>query len=78
MNMKNNVKRCSFTIHNRYSSLPPHRFINIAQCSGGKVARPNRYSGPKPVADPEFPNGGGANPKGGANLLFCQFYPKTA
>ena len=32
-----------------------------------------------PVADPGFPRGGGANPKGGdANLLFGQFFPKTA
>ena len=32
------------------------------------------------VADPGFPRGGGANPKGagGANLLFGQFFPKTA
>ena len=31
-----------------------------------------------PVADPGFPRGGGANPKGGANLLFGQFFLKTA
>ena len=33
-----------------------------------------------PVADPGFPRGGGANPKGGegANLLFGHFFPKTA
>ena len=31
------------------------------------------------VADPGFPRGGSANPKGGgANLLFGQFFPKTA
>ena len=31
------------------------------------------------VADPGFPRGGGANRKGGgANLLFGQFFPKTA
>ena len=31
------------------------------------------------MADPGFPRGGGANPKGeGANLLFGQFLPKTA
>ena len=31
------------------------------------------------VADPGFPRGGGANPKGGgANLLFGQFFLKTA
>ena len=31
-----------------------------------------------PVANPWFPRGGGANPKGGANLLFGQFSMKTA
>ena len=30
------------------------------------------------VADPGFPRGGGANPKGGAPTLFGQFFPKTA
>ena len=30
------------------------------------------------VADPGFPRGGGANPKGGDNLLFGQFFSKTA
>ena len=31
------------------------------------------------VADPGFPRGGGANsPGGGANIRFCQIFPKTA
>ena len=31
------------------------------------------------VADPGFPRRGGANPRGGgANILFDQFFPKTA
>ena len=31
------------------------------------------------VADPGFPRGGGANsPGGGANIRFCQNFPKTA
>ena len=30
-----------------------------------------------PVADPGFPRGGGANPLG-ANIRFCQIFPKTA
>ena len=32
-------------------------------------------------ADPEFPVGGGANPRGGgggANIRFCQIFRKTA
>ena len=33
----------------------------------------------KPVADPGFPRGGGANsPWGGANIRFCQIFPKAA
>ena len=31
-----------------------------------------------PVADPGFTRGGGANSPGGANIRFCQFFPKTA
>ena len=32
-----------------------------------------------PVADPRFPRGGGANSPGrGANMRFCQIFPKTA
>ena len=35
----------------------------------------NHYS----VADPGFPRGGGANSRGGgANIRFCQNFPKTA
>ena len=30
------------------------------------------------VADPGFPRGGGANLPGGANIRFCQIFPKTA
>ena len=30
------------------------------------------------VADPGFPRGWGANPPGGANIRFCQNFPKTA
>ena len=30
------------------------------------------------VANPGFPRGGGTNPRGVANLLFGQFFPKTA
>ena len=30
------------------------------------------------VGDPGFPRGGGANPQGGANIEFCQMFPKTA
>ena len=31
------------------------------------------------VADPGFPRRGGANPPGGgANIRFCQIFPKTA
>ena len=31
------------------------------------------------VADPGFPRGGGANsPGGGANIRFCQIFPKSA
>ena len=33
---------------------------------------------PQPVADPGFPRGGGANSPGGANIRFCQIFPKTA
>ena len=33
---------------------------------------------PFTVADPGFPWGGGANPPGGANIQFCQIFPKTA
>ena len=32
----------------------------------------------KSVADPGFPRGGGANSPGGANIRFCQIFPKTA
>ena len=31
-----------------------------------------------PVADPGFPRGEGANPGGGGNIQFCQFFSKTA
>ena len=31
-----------------------------------------------PVADPGFPQGGGAHSPGGANIQFCQIFPKTA
>ena len=30
------------------------------------------------VADPGFPRGGAPTPEGGTNLLFGQFFPKTA
>ena len=30
------------------------------------------------VVYPGFPQGGCANPPGGANIQFCQIYPKTA
>ena len=32
----------------------------------------------KSGADPGFPVGGGADPLGGANIRFCQIFPKTA
>ena len=35
------------------------------------------FSQPTAVADPGFPRRGGANPKGGANLLFGQFFPEN-
>ena len=38
----------------------------------------NDVDNPTSVADPGFPRGEGANPKGGANLLFGQLFPKTA
>ena len=31
-----------------------------------------------PVADPGFPRGEGTNSLGGANIRFCQIFPKTA
>ena len=39
------------------------------------VTRPKH---PITVADPGFPQDGGANPPGGANIRFCQFFTKTA
>ena len=30
------------------------------------------------VANPGFPRGGGVNPRGGANIRFCQISPKAA
>ena len=44
-----------------------------------KLSSQSTYTLMVSVADPGFPRGGGANPKGGgANLLFGQFFQKTA
>ena len=59
-------------------TLLVHHHYAMLEKSGKKIALPPIKSW-IPVADPGFPRGGGTNPKGGgANLLFGQYFPKTA
>ena len=56
-------------------------FLNIPRLTGRKIADWRRNleieTNRDAVADPGFPQGGGANsPGGGANIRFCQKFPK--
>ena len=51
-----------------------NRMWTLIMCTVGDV----EISVASTVADPGFPRGGGAKPRGGANIRFCQISPKTA
>ena len=50
----------------------------ISSYIAGMIDPENINNPHKPVADPGFPRGGGTNPLGGANIRFCQIFPKSA